>query len=197
MSRKRSIPERLWRISQPWKQAWLLLALAETELEPCSSPSILSPKDSFFAWEMRRAMWSIGRRGSLNLCFCSQRIEERQTRYHCCLVAMASLYIGALQTGVSVKRHLSRIFPAHPRSLASVLVPRPAAHRCSASHCVRPAGLGFQTKNLPAAAAQSTGEIFSSEPPQKAHLGTWERGTSRRFAQECPEGIPGKYKQEK
>jgi hypothetical protein len=38
-----------------------------------------------------------------------------------------------LQTGVSVKRHFSRIFPAHPRSLASVLIPRPAARRVSAS----------------------------------------------------------------
>jgi hypothetical protein len=34
-----------------------------------------------------------------------------------------------------------------------------------------------------------------SEPSAKAPLGTWERGTSRRFAQECPEGNPGKYKQ--
>jgi hypothetical protein len=36
-----------------------------------------------------------------------------------------------------------------------------------------------------------------SEPSENASLGTWERGTSRRFAQECPEGNSGKYKQEK
>lgn len=33
-------------------------------------------------------------------------------------------YIGALQTGISIERQFSRIFPAHPRSLASVLIPR-------------------------------------------------------------------------
>jgi hypothetical protein len=33
--------------------------------------------------------------------------------------------------------------------------------------------------------------------PKKHAFGAWERGTSRRFAQECPEGNPGKYKQEK
>jgi Single-strand binding protein family len=32
------------------------------------------------------------------------------------------------------------------------------------------------------------GEIFSSEPPQKAHLGVGSGALSRRFAQECPEG---------
>jgi len=42
-------------------------------------------------------------------------------------------YIGALQTSVSIERQFSRIFPAHPRSLASVLNPRPAARRVSAS----------------------------------------------------------------
>ncbi len=42
-------------------------------------------------------------------------------------------YIGALQTGISIERQFSRIFPAHPRSLASVLIPRPAARRVSAS----------------------------------------------------------------
>ena len=43
-------------------------------------------------------------------------------------------YIGALQTSVYLERQFSRIFPAPPRSLASVLIPRPAARRVSASH---------------------------------------------------------------
>jgi hypothetical protein len=64
-----------------------------------------------------------------------------------------------LQTGVSAGRHLSRIFPAYPRSLASALLPRPAARRCSASPSRAPSGSGFPRKNLPAATAL-TGEIF-------------------------------------
>ncbi|HEY5381080.1 MAG TPA: hypothetical protein VIJ65_02425, partial [Acidobacteriaceae bacterium] len=49
-----------------------------------------------------------------------------------------------------------------------------------------PCGFGFQ-KIFCATSAKRF-----SEPSEKAPLGTWERGTSRRFAQECPEGIPGK-----
>jgi len=43
-------------------------------------------------------------------------------------------YIRAFQIDVFIERQFSRIFPAHPRSLASVLIPRPAARRVSASH---------------------------------------------------------------
>jgi hypothetical protein len=50
----------------------------------------------------------------------------------------------------------------------------------------------------------TAGSAFSGLLPQpgalgphskKCTLGTWERDTSRRFAQECPEGNPGKYNQ--
>jgi hypothetical protein len=43
-------------------------------------------------------------------------------------------YIRAFQIDVFIERQFSRIFPAPPRSLASVLIPRPAARRVSASH---------------------------------------------------------------
>jgi hypothetical protein len=82
-----------------------------------------------------------------------------------------------------------RIFPAYPRSLALVLIPRPAARRVSASAYQPPCGFRL-SENLCATNAKRL-----SEPSEKAPLGTWERGTSRRFAQECPEGNPGKYKQ--
>jgi hypothetical protein len=82
-----------------------------------------------------------------------------------------------------------RIFPAYPRSLALVLIPRPAALRVSASAYQPPSGFRL-SENLCAKNAKRF-----SEPSEKAPLGTWERGTSRRFAQECPEGNPGKYKQ--
>ena len=99
-------------------------------------------------------------------------------------------YIGALQTGIPVERQFSRIFPAHPRSLASVLIPRPAARRVSASHCVRPAGFGFQKIFV-----QRTQKDFPNLP-KKTPLGLGSGAHSRRFAQECPEGNSGKFKQE-
>jgi hypothetical protein len=76
-----------------------------------------------------------------------------------------------LQMIVAVGRQFSCIFPAHPRSLASVLNPRPAARRVSASHCVRPVGFGFQKIFV-----QRTQKDFPNLP-KKAPLGTWERGT--------------------
>jgi hypothetical protein len=80
-------------------------------------------------------------------------------------------YIGAHQTSVSTERQFSRIFPAHPRSLASVLIPRAAARRVSASHSVRPVGFGFQ-KILCATNAKRF-----SEPSEKDAAWPWERGT--------------------
>jgi hypothetical protein len=73
------------------------------------------------------------------------------------LVASASLN-GRLQADVSIERQFSRIFPAHPRSLASVLVPRPITpahknrapgtsilrHGAALLRLRRPAGFGFQ-----------------------------------------------------
>jgi hypothetical protein len=95
----------------------------------------------------------------------------------------------SLQTDVSVECHFSCISPAFPRSLASVLIPRPAAQRVSASHCVRPPGFGFQKIFV-----QRTQKDFSNLP-KKTPLGLGSGAHSRRFAQECPEGNPGKYKQ--
>jgi hypothetical protein len=194
MSQKAHIHTILARASQPHKGAGIL-ALAAPELEPHNSPSTPSPVGRFLAWQGTEDDGERTARFSHSLllqpgCWPRTMSSSTTVRLH-----QHPERHRVLQAGVSVMRQFSCIFPAHPRSLASVLLPRPAARRCSASHFVRPAGLGFQRKNLAAALAQSTGEIFCSEPPQKAHLGTWERGTSRRFAQECPEGNPGKYKQ--
>jgi len=109
-------------------------------------------------------------------------------------------YIGALQTGVSIERQFSRIFPAHPRSLASVLIPRPAARRCSASFATANALLVWVSKQKPPAqqsarlTARGAGEVFLRSLRRK-HIGLGSGAHSRRFAQECPEGIPGKYNQ--
>jgi hypothetical protein len=188
MSRQAHIPTTLARISQQQGEAGLLLALAAPQLGLCSSPSTPSPKDRFFAWRgteddgertawfihsllLQPDRWEVSPSGSAPV-----RLHRHPERH------------ASLQTSVSIKRHLSRIFPARPRLLALVLIPRPAARRVSAS-ASPPCGLRL-SENLCATNAKRF-----SEPSVKAPLGTWERGTSRRFAQECPEGNPGKYKQ--
>jgi hypothetical protein len=113
--------------------------------------------------------------------------------------AMASLYIDTHQQDVSVKRHFSRISPAFPSGHSLRRFSRARRHSPFCFALRAPLGSGFPNKNLPRRDARgggpNYGRDFSSEPPQKARLRPWERGTSRRFAQECPEGNPGKYKQ--
>jgi hypothetical protein len=81
---------------------------------------------------------------------------------------------------VSIERHFSRIFPAFPRSLASVLIPRPAAlavllrTACALRVWVsKQKSPAQQTRGC----GPECGRDFSSEPPQKARLRPWERGT--------------------
>ncbi len=131
-----------------------------------------------------------------------QRNRPTAGRWH------RSAYIAVSEARVLRERHLSRIFPAHPRSLARHL----SRARRHSSFCFAltpaipnrtcrgpmraPFGSGFPEKNFPAASAR-TGEILLRSLHRKARLRPWERGTSRRFAQEYPEGNPGKYEQEK
>jgi hypothetical protein len=100
-------------------------------------------------------------------------------------------YIGALQTGISIERQFSRIFPAHPRSLA-----RRFSRATSPRHA-QTARRGPRFCGLRASA-------FPGLLPQPGALGPHSRkcssclgsgAHSRRFAQECPEDNPGKYNQ--
>lgn len=87
--------------------------------------------------------------------------------------------------------HFSRIFPARPRSLASVLIPRPSA---LAVLLLLRRPRGFRLSENLLGKETGTQKDFPNLPKKHA-FGTRERGTSRRFAQECPEGNPGKYRQ--
>jgi hypothetical protein len=198
VSRRAHIQAILARISQPQREVGLLPAPTAPELELCSSPSTSSPQNRFFAWQGaeddgERTAWF-----SHSLLLQPERWEARANNSNAVRLHRHPESHRVLQTDVSVKSHLSRIFPAHPRSLASVLVPRPAARRCSASHCVRPVGLGFHTKISRATYARLRPKVrarFFFGASAESTSRPWERGTSRRFAQECPEGNPGKYKQ--
>ena len=105
-----------------------------------------------------------GRRGWFTLCFVSGNRGRLQRDS-----APASLRTrpaaSTLQTIAVVESQFSWTFPAHPRSLASVLIPRPAALGVLLRSLRRtPFGSGFPNKNPPrnqrAAAAQSAGWIF-------------------------------------
>jgi hypothetical protein len=94
-------------------------------------------------------------------------------------------YIGAFQASVFIERQFSRIFPAHPRSLARCLsrarrhgasllrLHHPATQRSRIGDpgFRRPAGFGFQ-KILCARNAKRF-----SEPSEKDAAWPWERGT--------------------
>jgi hypothetical protein len=164
-------------------------ALAGASLRPRNWSSIPPPRYRPFAWrdaEDDAKRWNVWFTRSPLL----QPEAWQATGYGSTAVQLhRHPYIGALQTSVYLERQFSRIFLAHPRSLASVLTPRPAARRVSASHCVRPVGFGFQKIFV-----QRTQKDFPNLP-KKTPLGLGSGAHSRRFAQECPEGNPGKYKQ--
>ncbi len=179
----------LARTSQRVRAAGSIPALADPSRKLYNWPSIPSPQYRPFAWqdaEDDAKHWNVWYTHGLLL-----QPKRWQTTGHSSTTVWSHRhpYIGALQTSVSIERQFSRIFPAHPRSLASVLIPRPAARRVSASHSVRPAGFGFQKIFV-----QRTQKDFPNLP-KKTPLGLGSGAHSRRFAQECPEGNPGKYKQ--
>jgi hypothetical protein len=84
-------------------------------------------------------------------------------------------------------------FPCLPSVTRSVLVPRPAARRGSAS-AAPPCGFRL-SENLFGKSPHRTRTKRFPEPSEKAPLGLGSGAHSRRVAQECPEGNPGKYNQ--
>jgi hypothetical protein len=147
VSRRVRVRAMLARTSQRIRGAESIPALSGAALGSHNWPSIPSPQLMPFAWrdaEGDAKHWNLRSTRSLLL-----QPETWQTTGHGSTAVWLHRhpYIGALQTGVYLERQFSRIFPAHPRSLASVLIPRPAARRVSASHSVRPVGFRL-SKNL-------------------------------------------------
>ncbi len=182
------------RTSQPRIGAGLLPVPGTEQQEPCSSPSILSPFHMVFALqaegndaELQRAWFP------QVLLLQPKKRQAKRDRASAVWLDRHPERDAALQTGVFVKRHLSPYFPCLPSVTRFGAYPAPVGTRRSASSYGRPPGLGFQTKNLPAASALRA-RFFLWSLRRKSRLRPWERGTSRRFAQECPEGNPGKYK---
>ena len=203
----------LMRTSQLERAVELLPALAHPELEPCISPSPPSPKDRFFACRgmgndaSHRKLWS-----THSLLLQPEGWQATERRRLLCGSNGVLIY-RCPSDKCFHKRHPSRIFPVFPSVTRFGACPAPcgASMFCFALppqqvKCGPAGGPGIscalrvwvsKEKISLRLRPKVRARFLSSEPPQKAHLGTWERGTSRRFAQECPEGNPGKYKQEK
>ena len=184
-------------IFQPPREAGPLFALTAPTLEPCSSPSTPAPRCRSFAWHGteddadHRRTWFIH---SLLLqpdtwrAAANSSLAARSQRRPCG---------DGLQQSVSVECHLSRIFPAHPRSLARCLS-RARRHSPFCFALRAPFGSGFPKKKSPFGCGPKYGrDFFFGASAERHAFGLGSGARSRRFAQECPEGNSGKSKQEK
>ena len=100
-------------------------------------------------------------------------------------------YIGTLQTNVSLERQFSRIFPAHPRSLARRFS-RATSPRHAQTARRGPRFCGLRASAFPGLLPQPDA-LGPHSGKCSSCLGSGAH--SRRFAQECPEDNPGKYNQ--
>jgi hypothetical protein len=134
-----------------------------------------------------------GRRSWPTLCLLS-RVRSRQQENSAPALLRTRPPASTLQMIVAIERQFSCIFPAHPRSLASVLIPRPAALRVLLFLDSSPNQMRWVP--APEKAPLALGSEAHSHPTtHRTCIG--DPGISRRFAQECPEANPGKYNKEK
>jgi hypothetical protein len=168
-----------------------LLALTAPEFTLCNLPARRAPKDRFLPW-----------------LDANDDENDRSKRFAHSLLSRPDLVAGGHKTAaVWLHRRSGRhgdssdgcfrkapflpYFPSFPSVTRSVLIPRPSARRVSASPMRAPKGFRL-SKNL---CAQDKNAKDFSNLPKKRHLALGSGAHSRRFAQECPEGNPGKYKQ--
>jgi hypothetical protein len=186
-------------LSQPTTRAGLIFCRFRSDGKPRCSSSILSPKEQSLASRVQGNDAETEKYGSAHswLVTCRGGCMTGQ-------VWVASGGEGVLTWSPPAKHFrkapFSPYFPCFPSVTRYGAFPAPGGTRRSASRCARPSGLGFQTKNLPRKNTRGSNpkngrDFFFGASAERHAFGTWERGTSRRFAQECPEGNPGKYKQ--
>ncbi len=184
------------RIPQQKREACSAAALTSSALSAIRAHSASSPEDRSVAWQGRESdAMSLEEHDSPTLCLsigiCGRRQRRVPLHPGCDGVLMETPF----SRNVSVVGHLSRIFPAPPRSLARCLS-RALRHVDVLLRLRRPAGLGFQTKNLPAAAAPAGRDFFFGASAESTSR-PWERGTLASLRAGVSRGQSGKYKQEK
>ena len=173
MSKQVRVRAMLVRTSQRVRGDRSIPAIADPSRRRCNRPSIPSPQYRPLAWrgaEDDAKHWNVRSTRSLLL-----QPEAWQTTGHGSMAVWLHRhpYIGALQTGVSIERQFSRIFPVHPRSLASVLIPRRITpsrkDRVPGTPILRTASFCFSRTPPPTRCVGS--------PLRKMQLLPWERGT--------------------
>jgi hypothetical protein len=172
------------RISQPRRMNGLLLAPAAESICPVARPRFRR-HDAESSQRCGKAMLRHNRTAWFTHSPLIVRWTECATeKVRCCLIGVAS-FRGPI-SGVLVESHFSRIFSAITRSLASVLIPRPR-HSAFCFALTGALRIWVSKEKSPLRLRPLRGEIFLRSLRRKHAFGTWERGTSRRFAQECPE----------
>jgi hypothetical protein len=156
------------------------------------TPPLSSPASSARSQRVIRAELC-GWRSWPTLCSLSG-IHGRQQKSSVLALLRSRPFASTLQMIVAVERQFSCIFPAHPRSLASVLIPRPAALRVLLFPDSSPNQMRWVPTPEKAPSALGSG-AHSHPTTHRTCVG--DPGISRRFAQECPEANPGKYNKEK
>jgi hypothetical protein len=120
--------------------------------------------------------------------FAAGSMANDRSWFHRRVVATASLYRRPSDKCFH-KAPILPYFPCSPSVTRSVLIPRPSARRGSAS-ASPPSRVSVFKKSC----VQRTQKDFPNLP-KKTPLGLGSGAHSRRFAQECPDGNPGKYNQ--
>ena len=120
--------------------------------------------------------------------FAAGSMASDRLRFHRGVAASASFYM-RLSDRCFHRAPILPYFSCSPSVTRSVLIPRPAARRVSAS-ASPPCGFRL-SENL---VCNEHKRDFPNLP-KKTPLGLGSWAHSRRFAQECPEGNPGKYNQ--
>jgi hypothetical protein len=176
----------LTRTSQPRRAANLLLTPTAPALELCNSPSIPSPPNRFFAWQGveddgERTVWL-----THSLVLQPDLVETRGYGSAAAWLHRHPERHAVLHASVSVKRHPSSYFPCSPSVTRFGADPAPCGTARLAFSAFRKS---FRQER------KGRRKKRFSEPSENASLGLGSGAHSRRFAQECPEGNPGKYKQ--
>jgi len=143
MSRRAHMQTTLPHISQPPRDAGHRFAFAAQALEPCSTPSTSSPRRRPFAWQRAEDDANHRRTWPTHSLLLQPETWRVATNSSDAARLQRRPCGDGLQQSVSIERHLSRIFPAHPRSLARCLS-RARRHSAFCFGFAALKGFGFQ-----------------------------------------------------
>ncbi len=186
MNRRAQTRTILTRTSQPRRAASLLLAPTAPALELCSSTSTSSPRLRSFAWQGAE---DDGERMAWFTHFLLLQPDRWRARAYSSAAVRLHRHperYAVLHASVSVKRHPSSYFPCSPSVTRLGAYPAPCGT----------ARLAFSAFRKSFRQDRKSAE--RKDFPNLPKMRRWALGSgahSRRFAQECPEGNPGKYKQ--